>query len=231
MNKEEFLKYTKEIRIIIDEETYKNLESYYEYLIKYNENVNLTAITKKKEVFLKHFYDSLTLIKAFDVNKISTLCDFGSGAGFPGLVLKICFPNLNITLIESQNKKATFLNKLIEELKLKNIKVLNERVEEYRKEKFDIVTCRAVSSIGIICEMCTNIVKINGYFIPMKGKILIEELKEEKLDDLGFKLKEIINLELPIEESKRSLVVLKKIKKQKNGFPRPYNKIKREPLF
>ncbi len=230
MNKEEFINLTSELGIIINEAIYTKLEKYHEFLEEYNEKVNLTAIIKKEEVFLKHFYDSLTLIKAIDLNKNLNVCDFGTGAGFPGIVLKIVFNNLNVTLIESSKKKVIFLNELISKLELKNITVINDRVENHNKV-YDLVTCRAVAKLGVISELCTKIVKIGGYFIPMKADITEEIKNIHNIEKLGFKLEKTISFVLPLENSKRNLLVIKKIKKEEKTYPRQYNKIISKPLF
>ena len=143
MNKETFIKELEKIGIIINEDQLNKLEIYYNELIEYNKNVNLTRIVDKNEVYLKHFYDSLTLIKAIDLNKESTLCDVGTGAGFPGMVLAIVFPTLSVTLVDALQKRITFLDLIINKLGLKNVKTVHARIEDYAKdnrEKYDIVT-------------------------------------------------------------------------------------------
>ncbi len=230
MNKEEFLKETKNIGINIDESTYVKLEKYYNFLFEYNKKINLTSITEKESVFLKHFYDSLTLIKAIDLNKNIKVCDFGTGAGFPGVVLKIVFNNIDLTLIESSNKKIVFLKELVAHLKIDNIKIINERVENHNIE-YDLVTCRAVSKLSIISEICSKIVKKEGYFVAMKADIKEEIKNIDEIKKLGFILENIIYFKLPIENSERSLIVIKKIKDAEKGYPRQYNKIISKPLF
>lgn len=230
MNKNEFMEELKKLNIEINDEKYSKFEKYYEFLIEYNKKVNLTSITTKEEVFLKHFYDSLTLVKAIDFNKIQNMCDFGTGAGFPGVVLKIIYDDINTTLIESSKKKSVFLNELIKYLGLKNIRVENVRVEEYKKGKFDFVTCRAVSKLSVILEICSDIVKKDGLFVPMKGDT--EELKNMKnINKIGFGYIDRIEFKLPVEKSKRSLIIFKKIKECEKGYPRPYKKIISNPLF
>lgn len=231
MNKETFVKELKNIGIEIKEKQYVKLEEYYKFLIEHNKKINLTSITEKEDVYLKHFYDSLTLVKAIDISKCKDVCDFGTGAGFPGVVLKIIFNNINLTLIESSNKKIKFLQQLIEKLDIKDVIIQNKRVEEYKENKFDLVTCRAVSSLATIAEISSNIVKINGYFIPMKGDIEEEAKKIGKINLLGFVLEKVIKFKLPIENSKRSLVIFKKINNNKEGYPRMYKKIISNPLF
>ena len=146
MNKEEFIEEAKKLGINLNEEQLKKLEKFYLLLVEWNKRINLTRIIDKEEVYLKHFYDSLTLTKVVDFRKEQTLCDVGSGAGFPVLVLKIIFPHLKITLIDSLNKRVIYLNEIIKELELENIVAIHTRGEDY-KETFDVVTARAVANI------------------------------------------------------------------------------------
>ena len=229
MNKEEFISELKKINIKISQEQLEQLEKYYELLIEYNNKINLTRIIEKEEVYLKHFYDSLTLIKAIDLTKNLKICDIGTGAGFPGLVLKIVFPNLDITLVDALQKRINFLNQVIKELELTNIKAIHDRAENFtrnNREKFDLITCRAVSKLNVISELCIPGVKINGYFIPMKANIEEEIENTEYLIKLGAKLENIISFKLPKEESIRNLLIIKKIDKTCDKYPRKYDKIK-----
>ena len=153
MDKERFIEELKKIGINITDDQLNKLETYYNELIEYNKNVNLTRIVDKDEVYLKHFYDSLTLVKAIDLNENLTLCDVGTGAGFPGLVLAIVFPNLSITLVDALQKRINFLDLVIKKLGLTNVRTVHARIEDYAKEnreKYDIVTCRAVSNLRIL---------------------------------------------------------------------------------
>ncbi len=222
-----------ELGIRLSDQQKEQLEKYYELLIEYNKVMNLTGITDKKEVYLKHFYDSLTLVKIIDLNNFDSLCDIGTGAGFPGIVLKIVYPNLEITLIDSLNKRIEFLNKVIEELKLKKIVAIHSRIEEYgikNRECFDIVTARAVAATNILLEYAIPLVKINGYFIPMKGNLEDVNTFDNALKVLNTKLENIIQFKLPIEESSRTLLKFKKIKVTSKKFPRKYSDIKKKSL-
>ena len=230
----EFIEELKKLGIELTEDQIKKLEEYYNLLVEWNEKINLTAITKKEDVYLKHFYDSLTLIKAIDLNKPIKVCDAGTGAGFPGIVLKIVFDNIDITLVDALNKRVNFLNNVIEKLGLKNIKVIHTRIEEFAKfdrETYDLVTSRAVSRLNILDELCIPLVKIGGYFIPMKGNIS-EELEEAKagIKELGGKEEEIISFLLPKENSIRNLIKIKKVFKTNAKYPRVFDKIKKNPL-
>ena len=172
MKKDEFLKELEKINITLTENQILKLEKFYELLVIWNEKINLTTILKEEDVYLKHFYDSLTLIKVIDLNKELTLLDVGTGAGFPGIVLKIVFPNLKITLLDSMNKRISYLNEIIKELDLKDIDTVCSRVEDYalkNREKYDIVVCRAVAHLEILVEITLPLVKVNGYFIAMKS--------------------------------------------------------------
>lgn len=231
MNKEEFKKELEKLNIKLTEKQEQDLEIYYQMLIKTNESINLTAITGKEEVYLKHFYDSLTLIKAIDLTKPLKIIDVGTGAGFPGLVLKIVFPNLDITLLDSLEKRLNFLEEVIKKLNLKNIKTVHSRIENYKEETFDIVTSRAVAKTNILLELACRLPKINGYFIFLKSNIE-EELKESEkcLKKLNLELTEKIEFNLPIENSKRTILKIKKIKEISQQYPRNFAKIKKNPL-
>ena len=209
MNKEKFIEELDKINIILTEEQIEKLDKFYKLLIEWNKKINLTRIEDEKEVYLKHFYDSLTIVKVVDLNKINTLCDVGTGAGFPGIVLKIVFPNLKITLIDSLQKRVNYLNTIIKELNLNNIEAVHARGEEY-KGKFDLVTSRAVANIEKLVKYTMHLVSPSGIFVAMKGDIdneLTEDIKR-KLSK-KYKITKIEKFFLPIEESKRSLVVIK----------------------
>ena len=232
MNEIEFIEYLKELNIEINEEQLKKLRDYSDFLIEYNKKVNLTSIINKKDIYLKHFFDSLTLYKAIDLKKVNTLCDVGTGAGFPGVVIKILFPNIKVTLIESINKKTVFLKELVKKLKI-NIEIINIRAEEYsknNKNKYDLVTCRALSKLNTISEICIPMTKIGGYFIPMKGEINSEIENIEYLKLLNSKIEKIYEFYLPIENSKRSLIKINKYKKCDEKYPRSYKNIVDNPL-
>lgn len=233
MNKEEFLIETQKLHINITNDMLNKLEKYYHLLYEENQKYNLTTITEKKEVYLKHFYDSLTLVKAIKLDNQSLL-DVGTGAGFPGLVLKIIFPNLKITLVDSLNKRIVFLNYVIETLKLSDIKVIHTRAEEYalnNREKYDIVTSRAVAQLNMLSELCLPMVKINGYFIPMKAQVENEiDVSKKAIKTLGGELKDKIIFKLPYDAGIRTLIKIKKITKTSVKYPRKFSEIKKKPL-
>ena len=233
MNKNKFIEEVKKLGIEVTEEQLNMLEKYYELLIEYNNVMNLTGITQKEDVYLKHFYDSLTIYRIINLNDEKNLCDLGSGAGFPGIVIKIFFPNLNITLIDSLNKRITFLNKVIKELNLKNIVAIHTRIEEYSKineEKFDVVTARAVAPLNILLELGIKLVKVGKYFVAMKGNIENEQNYKTSILKLNCELNDIKEFQLPIENSKRSLLKIIKKHSTPKIFPRKYNEIKKQPL-
>lgn len=234
MNKEEFLIETKKIGINITEEQINLLDKFYNLLIGWNEKINLTTITNYEEVYLKHFYDSLTLFKEVELNKDIKLCDVGSGAGFPGIVLKICFPNLKITLVDSLQKRVNYLNEIIKELGLKDIEAIHTRMEEYSKiheEEYDIITARAVANLNTLLEISVKSLKLNGYLVLMKANCE-EELNNCKnaVFSLSCKITNINEFKLPKEESKRTLITIEKIAKTNSKYPRTIDKIKKQPL-
>lgn len=208
MTKDEFIDALKELNIFLLEEQLLQFDKFYKLLIEWNEKINLTRITEEKEVYLKHFYDSLTISKVIDLTKVETLCDVGTGAGFPGIVLKIVYPNLKITLIDSLLKRVNYLNSIINELNLENIKAIHLRGEDY-KEKFDVVTARAVANIEKLTKFTMHLVKKNGKFVAMKGNIT-EELNPLVVTKLTkkYNIEKIENFLLPLEQSNRSLIVM-----------------------
>ena len=209
MTKEQFIEEVEKLGIKLTEEQLILLNKFYILLIEWNKKINLTRITEQEEVYLKHFYDSLTISKVIDLSKVDTLCDVGTGAGFPGIVLKIVYPNLKITLVDSLNKRVVYLNEIIKELNLENIKAIHTRGEDL-KEKFDIVTARAVANIEKLLKYTMHLVEQNGKFIAMKGNIQEELTKEVKIKILSkYKIERIEQFDLPIENSKRSLLVIK----------------------
>lgn len=229
MSKEEFNQLLKTLNIECNEEKYNLLIKYMDFLQEYNKHTNLTSIIEDKDIFLKHYYDSLTISKVIDLNKYDTLLDIGSGAGFPGIVLKIFYPNLNITLLDSNNKKVTFLNELIKELNLSNIVAINDRAEDYAKEnlnKFAIVTSRAVANMRVLSEISLPSVKVNGYFIAMKGNA--ESELNDSFDTIKIMNGKIVKTEkflLPIENSERTIIAILKTDVTKQKALRSYSQI------
>ena len=233
MNDKEFKEELSKLGIVLTSTQENQLEMYYNLLIEWNNKMNLTGITERNSVYLKHFYDCITLIKAIDLTKNLKIVDVGTGAGFPGLVLKIVFPNLDVVLVDDLNKRINFLNHVIESLKLENIEAIHDRIENYAKnnlEVFDLVTCRAVAKLNIISELCLPLAKINGYFIPMKATIEDEISDTKYLEVLKSKVESVITFNLPIENSVRNLIVIKKYGSIDKKYPRQYDKIIKNPL-
>ena len=229
-----FVKELSNLGIEVTEQMLKQFNRYYELLIEWNEKINLTAITEKNDVYLKHFYDSATLVKAIDLNKETSLCDIGTGAGFPGLVLKIMFPNLKVTLIDALEKRINFLNIVIKELDLKDIETIHARSEEYgikNREIYDVVTARAVANLSVLMEYCVPLVKVGKYFIPMKANISQEiNLSQKAIKELEIKQIKKLEFMLPYENSNRTIIVYLKEKATSKKYPRKNAEIKKRPL-
>ncbi len=185
-------------------------------------------------MYLKHFYDSLTLNKIINLEKTNNMCDIGSGAGFPGVVIKIFFPNLIVTLVDSIEKRTKFLNLVIKEIDLKDIIVVKQRAEIFgniNREKYEVVTARAVAKLNILAELCLPITKIDGYFIAMKANCDEEiELSKEAVEKLGGKIIKAEKFLLPFENSTRTLIKIVKNRKTLTIYPRKFEKIKEKPL-
>ena len=232
MNIDEFKLEVSKLGINVTSLELDKLEKYYNLLIEWNEKINLTAITDIKDVYLKHFYDSLTLVKVIDLENVSSLCDLGTGAGFPGIILKIFFPNLKLTLVDSLNKRIKFLEVLVNELSLENVILIHGRAEEYGKknrECFDVVTARALSSFPILLEYSASLLKKGGHLIAMRG---LNDSKDGKnaMKILNLKINNVIEFELPIEKSKRTLIDVVKLDKTSLKYPRRYAEIKKKSL-
>ncbi len=222
------------IELNITDEMIDKFEKYYNYLVEYNENVNLTAITEYDEVMIKHFYDSLCLSTILKNDKLK-LVDIGAGAGFPSVPNAIYNSNLDVTIIDSLNKRITFLNNLIDILSLDNVKAFHARAEEYiikNRESFDVATARAVARLNILTELCLPYVKVGGLFIALKSQNGLEELEEAKngIKILGGKLVDVKSFSLPYGMGERELIIIKKIKNTPNKYPRRFNIIKNNPL-
>ncbi len=233
MNKEEFISYLKELNIEISEKKLNNLDKYYNLLITENKKYNLTAITNQEEVYLKHFYDSLTISKIINLSH-QEICDIGTGAGFPGIVLKIMYPSIKLTLVESNKKKCNFLSKVVTTLQLNNVIIINERAEVYAKEvreKYDIVTSRAVAPLKHLLEYSIPLLKIKGNYIAMKANVEKEmEGIEKYYKILSITEDNVIRFKLPKEDSIRTLILYTKLDKTNPKFPRKYSEIKKKDL-
>ena len=231
MNKEEFINELKKINIELTKQQLTLLEEYYIILKEENEKYNLTRIIEQNEVYLKHFYDSLTIYKVYRFSNENVL-DIGTGAGFPGIVLKIMFPDIKLTLLDSNNKKTTFLKYVLGKLKL-DATVINDRAEKYylSGERFDVVVSRAVADMSILSELAIPFCKVGGYFIAMKGKNT-EEIDNANyaIEFLGGKINEKEEFSLLNDAGERTLVKVEKVSDTPNGYPRVYDKIHKYPI-
>lgn len=233
--KDELIIQAKKIDVILDEEQIQKFYKYMELLLEWNEKINLTAIVEPRDVILKHFVDSLTICKELQKNK--TLADIGTGAGFPGIPVKILRPDLDITLIDSLNKRVNFLTMVIGALKLEKIIALHGRIEDFGKnkkyrEKFDYVTSRAVANLSTLSEYMIPLVKIGGKCICMKGSKIDEELKnaEKAIKTLGGKIEKIDTFLLPDTDMGRNIILIKKEKATPNKYPRKAGTPTKEPI-
>lgn len=234
MTEQQFINSLEYLGITVSDIQLQQLAKYYDLLIEWNKKINLTGITDHDLAYLKHFYDSLTILKAVNLEDITTICDVGTGAGFPGLVIKIMFPNIKLTLVDSLNKRMKFLKEVIDELELKEVTLVISRAEEYalkNRELFDLVTARAVAPLNILLEYCIPLVKESGYFIALKGNAK-EELKSitSAVNELTILLDSVIEFKLPFENSDRTLIRFKKNKVTNNKYPRQYKEILKKPL-
>ena len=210
---------------------------YYEILVEWNQVMNLTAITEYEDVMKKHFIDSISLCKAYDVSKNISCIDVGTGAGFPGLALKIAYPDLQVTLLDSLNKRINFLNAVIEKLGLLGIETIHGRAEDVAKdnkfrEHFDLCVSRAVANLSTLSEYCLPFVKCGGYFISYKSEKIVDEMEVAKkaITILGGEITEQVEFILPDSEIYRNLLVIKKIKETPKKYPRKAGLPNKEPL-
>ncbi len=227
LNEEQFLQALKEKGIELTEKQIAQFKMYFEELVEWNEKMNLTAITDEPSVYLKHFYDSISAAFYVDLNGKKKLCDVGAGAGFPSIPIKICFPELHVTIVDSLNKRIGFLNHLAEKLQLENVEFVHARAEDFGqnkayREKFDIVTARAVARLSVLSELCIPLVKKGGIFVAMKGAAAKEELVDAKrpLTVLGAKIQKDYSFLLPVEDSERNIFVFSKVKETPSKYPR-----------
>lgn len=228
--------YGKEINIVFTEEQLQKFYQYMNLLIEWNEKINLTAIVEPKEIILKHFIDSLTIIKYIEPNK--SVIDIGTGAGFPGIPVKIMREDLDITLLDSLNKRIHFLNEVIQKLELKNITAIHARIEEFAKNKqyreaFDVATSRAVANLTTLSEYMLPIVDLKGMAICMKGSEINEEVSKSKnsIKLLGGKIDKIEEFTLPKSDNGRNLILIKKERQTPGKYPRKPGIPSKEPLY
>lgn len=227
----------KVLNIQLSEKQISQFLIYYEMLIEWNQVMNLTAITGYEEVMKKHFIDSISLIKAYDVSKNNSLIDVGTGAGFPGLALKIAYPNLQITLLDSLNKRIQFLDAVIEKLELEGVKTIHGRAEDFARpnklrEHFDLCVSRAVANLSTLSEYCLPFVKVGGQFISYKSEKIAEEMKaaEKAIILLGGNIKKQVEFQLPDSDIYRNLFVIEKERETPKRYPRKAGLPSKEPL-
>jgi 16S rRNA (guanine527-N7)-methyltransferase len=208
--------------IILSQQQMDQFDLYFNLLVEWNEKMNLTSITEQKEVYLKHFYDSISAAFYFDFSKPLSICDVGAGAGFPSIPINICFPHLRISIVDSLQKRINFLSHLTKELGLHHDRAETFGQKQEHRESFDVVTARAVARLSVLSELCIPLVKKDGYFIAMKAAAAKEELDagEKALQILGGKVQYIHSFELPLENSERTILVIEKIKGTPKKYPR-----------
>ncbi len=236
--REELVAKAKVVGVKIKKEQADKFQRYYELLVEWNERINLTAITEPEDVVIKHFVDSLLLLKAVEIKQNAKMIDVGTGAGFPAVPIKIMRPDIDMTLLDGLNKRLKFLNVVGEELDLK-FTTVHKRAEEAgrmkdMRESYDYATARAVARMNTLCEYCIPLIKMKGKFIAMKGKNLADELVEAKkaISVLGCQLKAELDFVLPDEEqSERKIAVIQKLRFTPKEFPRHGNKISKDPII
>ena len=226
-----------DVEMPFSREQYDQFIKYMRLLQEWNEKINLTAITEDDEVVKKHFIDCIKVFKSKELKSANTIIDVGTGAGFPGIPIAIMNPEIEITLLDSLNKRINFLNIVKDELKLKNVTTIHSRAEdgarkEGLRENFDIATSRAVANMTVLSEFCLPYVKIGGYFVALKGPAIDEELKDARnaMGVLGGKLKEVIELDIEDTDLKHNIVVINKTKECPKSYPRKSGVITKKPL-
>lgn len=236
MNAQQFSESLKSHGITLDERQLNQFRRYYELLVSWNEKVNLTAVTDETDVYLKHFYDSLTPLFYIDIEENAGVCDVGAGAGFPSIPMKIVRPDLKITIVDSLNKRINFLNELTAELGLDKMHLIHDRAENFgqytARHMFDIVTARAVANLNVLAELCLPLVRTGGRFIVLKGRKGLEELDDSEfaLDLLGGEVIGTHSFVLPEEDSERHILNIGKTHKTSKKYPRKPGTPNKSPL-
>jgi 16S rRNA (guanine527-N7)-methyltransferase len=238
MNKEQFAQALKEKGLALTAEQLDQFQLYFRLLVEWNEKMNLTAITEEGQVYVKHFYDSVTPAFYFSFDEVETVADIGGGAGFPSIPLKICFPHLKMTIIDSLNKRMTFLAHVAEELGLKDVFPVHGRAEERGQEKafretFDVVVARAVARLSVLSEYCLPFARVGGHFIALKGAGISPELNEAKkaIKTLGGKTKKVETFDLMEDAGERNIVYIEKVEPTPKTYPRKAGTPAKKPLL
>lgn len=226
-----------DLGIKVNDKMLDNFNIYREILVDWNQKMNLTGIEDEKEVFIKHFLDSVSSVENGYIKDGISLIDVGTGAGFPGLPLKICLENINLTLLDSLNKRINFLQEVSNNLGLENVEFIHGRAEDFGKleeyrEQYDVATARAVAGLPILMEFCVPFVKVGGYFVCLKGPNANLELEESKsaMEVLGLEFVEKIDIELPETDLKHNILVFKKVKNTPEKYPRKAGKPAKSPI-
>ncbi|MCC9090016.1 16S rRNA (guanine(527)-N(7))-methyltransferase RsmG [Bacillus pumilus] len=237
MNIDQFKAALEEKGVTLSPVQLEQFETYFRMLVEWNEKMNLTSITEKEEVYLKHFYDSISAAFFIDFHNVTTICDIGAGAGFPSIPLKICFPHLHVTIVDSLQKRITFLNELAKGLNLQETTFYHDRAETFgqRKEKresYDLVTARAVARLSVLSELCLPLVKKEGLFVALKASAADEEMQAGKkaVTVLGGEVVEKHSFVLPLEESERNIIVIEKKKQTPKKYPRKPGTPNKSPI-
>ena len=226
-----------QMNISLEEKQLQQFLRYKELLLEWNEKMNLTAITDEREIILKHFIDCISILSVYTPNAKATLIDVGTGAGFPGVPLKIAIPSLKVTLLDSLNKRINFLKELTENLELQNIQCIHSRAEEAGKnklyrEKYDICVSRAVANLATLSEYCLPFVKVGGEFIALKGPDVEEELNSSKkaIKTLGGEITDVKVISIPFTDINHSIVMIKKVRQTPSQYPRKAGTASKEPI-
>lgn len=237
MNPDLFVHELEQKGIELSDKQIRQFDIYFHTLVEWNAKMNLTAITKQTDVYVKHFYDSISASFYYDFTKEVHICDVGAGAGFPSIPLKICFPNIHVTIVDSLKKRIGFLNQLATNLDINNVAFYHDRAESFGqnlkfRETYDVVTARAVARMSVLSELCLSLTKKNGVFIAMKAGQTSEELTnaEPAIERLGGKLNTIHTFTLPEEDSERSVIMIDKKRKTPNKYPRKAGVPNKNPI-